>query len=330
MSAKKYNFVTSLENFVVEGQLGSQWTLTADLKISTSMKVASKIVTPPLRRSIGDIEANAILSGNPFLYTITDYPLDNTSPESQLQILNSRLMIALQFFNLLWLIKDNAVDFGSGFLQYPYESNVQMARVSANSWSTRYSTAKGELKVTKFSKTELQQAISMHRSLYGPKTTTDVSGSLTPSTAGTIDRIARAFFFLQGARAFQDPAQKVANYCTCFEALLSTSRFELSHQVAERVAVLIGEDTSNSLEIYRNIKKAYNTRSILVHGDELKPLEEQYVSQALYCDDYLRRALIAIFSNQEIADIIIRKSKQTIDEFFLKRLLHANLQSPNA
>ena len=196
-----------------------------------------------------------------------------------MSLLDAQMTIALTFFNVLWLIKDNSVDFSRGFLQYPYGSPT--SRISANNWTTRYSKADGQLMETKFSKAELRNAISMCNSLYGARRSDDVSASLTPGNAGKVDRISRAFFFLQGARAMRDPAQKVTNYCICFEVLVSTGDGEIAHKVAERVAVLIGKNSRDALEIYGNVKKAYRTRSKVVHGDQLKPKVDQYLKQSL-------------------------------------------------
>ena len=271
-----------------------------------------------MRRMIGDMEADAILSGKPFLFSVSEYPLDDASPEAQMRLLDARMQIALTFFSVLWLMKDNSIDFGQGFLQHPYGSAT--ARISVNNWTTRYSKADGQFTETRFSKAELREAISVYGALYGPRSNDDVSASLAPGSAGEVDRISRSLFFLQGARAMRDPAQKVTNYCIGFEALVSTSNAGLAHQVAERVAILIGRDSHDALEVYTNIKKAYGTRSKMVHGDQLKPRVDEYLSQALACDDYLRRLLHVTMTRKEVAEVITQK-QEILEQFFLRNLL---------
>ena len=324
MSNKQYNFIAPLEYLKIAGWLGSDWIIAADLKLSTSITIAKKIVNAPFRSSIGEIKSNAIVSGNPFLFATAAYPLEDDSPEAQMNLLNSRLQIAIVFCTILWLIKDNSVNFGQGVLQYPYKASGSRPMISTNSWIAKYTTSDGQLRVTKFSKEEIQEVFKMYRSFYGPVSIADISPSLTPGTVGAIDRLSRAFFYLQAARAMQDFPLKVTNYCTCFEALVSTNNVELTHQVAERVAVLIGKESSDALKIYHNIKKAYGTRSKLVHGAELKDSVEQYRIQSENCDDYLRRTLTAIISNQDTVNLFVRGSTTDIDEFFLKRLLQVN------
>lgn len=321
MAAEQYSFIAPLEFLKIDGRLGSEWTIAADLKLSTSITIAKKIVNSPLTRQIGEIEANTILDGSPFLFTTSDYPLEDSSCEAQMNLLNARLQIAITLCNLLWLLKDNSVNFGQGVLQYPYERSGSPSRISTNSWIAKYHTADGELKVTKFTKAELRKAISMHRSLYGSMASDNISVGLTPGTAGRIDRLSRAFFFLQGARAMRDLPQKVANYCICFEALVSTSHTEIIHQVAERVAILIGEDSADALEIYRNIKKAYDTRSKLLHGAELRPNQDQYKTQSINCDNYLRRLLYVVITMKDVAQALAG-DQEVVNQFFLEELLH--------
>ena len=318
MPPNKYSFIASLESLKVDGPLGSGWNIAADLKISTSTTIAKSLVNESLSYSIGEIEATDILSGKPFLFATSDYPLEDLSPGAQKRLLNAHLKIALSFCNVLWLIKDNSVSFDRGFLQYPYEKS-KTPQISANNWTTRYSKADGQFGVTEFSKEEMRTAISMYNSLYGATPSSDVSPHLTPGTAGAVDRLSRALYFLQGARSMEDFPEKVTSYCTSFEALVSTNSTELAHQVSERVAVLIGEDPSEALEIYRNLKKAYGTRSKLVHGDQLTAEKDQYLTQSLNCDKYLRRLLHVVMTNDGVGKAIAQNPEK-VDQFFLGKL----------
>ncbi len=51
------------------------------------------------------------------------------------------------------------------------------------------------------------------------------------------------------------------------ESLVGKERGELTHRVAERVAVLLGTDFDTRKKIYGEVKVLYETRSALVHGD---------------------------------------------------------------
>ena len=319
MPSGKYSFIASLDYLKLDGPLGADCKIAADLKISTSKTVATRLLTSPLRSNIGTMESNDILSGKPFLFADADYPLEDESPKAQMSLLDTQMQIALTFFNVLWLIKDNSVDFSRGFLQHPQGS--RFPRISANNWTTRYSKADGQLLETKFSKSELRNAISTYNSLFGPRPSDDVSESLSPGNAGKADRMSYALFFLQGARAMRDPALKVTNYCIGFESLVSTSNTGLAHQVAERIAILIGKDSRDALEIYKNVKGAYSTRSKVVHGGgQLKSKMDEYLRQSLTCDDYLRRLLLAAITNKEVAEALAAEKTEALDQFFLESL----------
>ena len=212
-----------------------------------------------------------------------------------------------------------------GFLRYPFNEYVNEHggyQTSLNSWMTRFSKADGEMDEIEFSTSELRKAISNYGELYGEIPNYDDSEGVTPGTAGSSSRVSSALYFLQGARASNDLPGKIANYCTSFETLVSTNPTELAHQVAERVAVLIGKDSSDSLEIYRNLKRAYATRSKLVHGDNLSADNQRYMDESILCDDYLRRLLTLVVSDTDV-NHGIEQNSQNVDGFFLQRLFGA-------
>jgi Apea-like HEPN len=67
------------------------------------------------------------------------------------------------------------------------------------------------------------------------------------------------------------PDQAYISLITILETLLSTGTDEIAHQIAERAAVLLGDNAGGRLEIYQKIKKLYRLRSRIAHGDlELK------------------------------------------------------------
>lgn len=325
MQTEIYSFVAVIEFLRIDRPLGSRWKVAADVNIGTSESTARQLVNPNFEIQAGTIETENIVSGKPFFYAITEFPLKDKSPDAQMRLLNARLRLAVMFCNSLWFVKDNSVNVDRGFLRYPFNSYVNQQggyQTSLNSWMTRFSTAKGELTRMEFSTLELRKAIEMHKELYGEIPKNDDSEGVTPGTAGRSSRLSRALYFLQGARASNDLPGKIANYCTSFETLVSTNSTELAHQVAERVAVLIGNDPSDSLDIYRNLKRAYATRSKLVHGDNLTANNQRYMNESMLCDDYLRRLLTIVISDTEVNQGIEQKS-QDVDAFFLEKLFDA-------
>jgi hypothetical protein len=72
--------------------------------------------------------------------------------------------------------------------------------------------------------------------------------------------------FLSYAQAPAD-GQGYLSLMTVFEALLSTDKAEIIHQISERTAFMLETGEQARYEVYRKMKRLYNTRSRLVHGD---------------------------------------------------------------
>lgn len=65
------------------------------------------------------------------------------------------------------------------------------------------------------------------------------------------------------------PDQAYLSLSTILETLLTTGNTEVSHQIAERVAILVSDDCDRRIELYNIVKKLYNQRSKITHGNML-------------------------------------------------------------
>jgi Apea-like HEPN len=65
------------------------------------------------------------------------------------------------------------------------------------------------------------------------------------------------------------PDQVYLSLSTILESLLTTGNSEVTHQVAERAAILAGAGYDERIKIYRRVKKLYNQRSSITHGNLL-------------------------------------------------------------
>jgi hypothetical protein len=101
------------------------------------------------------------------------------------------------------------------------------------------------------------------------------------------------------------------------EALVSTSITELSHQVSERVAVLLGSDEEERVTIYNDIKKGYNVRSKTAHGEPLKEKEQDVKDMLIRLDNYMRRMMKF--------DTPYDLEQGKINEFFIKKLMGVSM-----
>lgn len=107
--------------------------------------------------------------------------------------------------------------------------------------------------------------------------------------------------------------QKLLMYSAALEALVATSTTELSHRVAERVAILLGETAEERCAIYSDIKNGYDTRSKIAHGDMIKKDENDIRELSQKIDEYLRKLLKL--------DEPFNLSNSNIDKYFLSRLM---------
>lgn len=74
------------------------------------------------------------------------------------------------------------------------------------------------------------------------------------------------------------------------EILLNPSDHELQYRVSRNAAVLLGKNEEGSRRIFDDIKKLYNLRSKIVHGDET-PLTDDDVSQLRF---YVKESIKAV------------------------------------
>ena len=157
------------------------------------------------------------------MYAKAGFPTEDASEKSQLALLFTYLVYAQQFLNMLWLVKDNSVNFELGFLQFPHVTTATMARVSSNYLSVIFSKADGTRSQVVFNSEEIRETITYYNLFYGgqPFKILDPEAPLVP--LGDTNRLSRSLYFLQAARATWFLPEKVAYYCTCFESLVSTN-----------------------------------------------------------------------------------------------------------
>jgi len=80
------------------------------------------------------------------------------------------------------------------------------------------------------------------------------------------DRLGMTLEYFWNGICTSHPEQAFLSLTTAMEALLTTQSTEITHNLAERVAVLLGNTCELRLAKYRQVKKLYDTRSKIVHG----------------------------------------------------------------
>lgn len=216
----------------------------------------------------------------------------------------------------LWMIKDNAIYVRDGFL-FVYDKVFDEGMTFKASLSTINTKASGKRGDVIFTKEEIEKAAKgmAVNSLEDVLSGSDYRNATQQQyfKGAKVGRKALAGYYIFHARAAAALPIKVLMYITAMEALISTSTSELSHQVAERVAAMLGKDITERILIYNEIKKGYGYRSKTAHGEALKGTEQDAMALLEHLDDYLRQLMTF--------DTPYNLDDEQINEWFLKRLL---------
>lgn len=216
----------------------------------------------------------------------------------------------------LWMIRDNSVYVRDGFL-FVYENVFRDGVTFKASLSTINSKASSVIEDTTFSREEIV-ALAEGMDVFPIEEVRSGKSFREPTQfqyfkSGKIGRKMTAWIYVFYARAAAALTIKVLMYITAMEALVSTSTAELSHQVSERVAVLLGKDAQERLSIYNDIKKGYGIRSKAAHGEPVRGTEADTAALLVTIDDYTRR-LMALDTPYDL-------DQEKMNEFFMERLM---------
>lgn len=215
------------------------------------------------------------------------------------------------FLMSTWLVEDNSVN-----CELAFALCQEFMHVHSNALALNYSTHSGVRKQVEVDEEGARALTEVHRKFFQGIRQQD----LPEHTAfrKTTARLDRATRFLQQARSSEDLGQKIANYCSFFEALLSTSSAELSHQLSERAAFFLSSNPPERLRLFREIKKAYGIRSKIVHGDILSPSAiASLVDIARNCDDTARALMLKITLTPELGALMNEGSTDALDAYML-------------
>lgn len=140
---------------------------------------------------------------------------------------------------------------------------------------------------------------------------------------------------LSGMSSFRRE-QQLLSYTIALESLLSSGSSEVSHQVSERAAFLLSEDPHRRRKFYDEVRRLYDIRSNIVHGNlgtknweaptaisgATDPLE---VSGAFtLCRSVLRRA----FEVDRYHQALLAKKSRSLKAFFLDLIFGVPTANP--
>ena len=219
--------------------------------------------------------------------------------------------------NEFWTLRDNSIYVRDGFL-FVYDKEIEDGVTYKASLSAINTKATTDIEDVTFTKEEIEdlskdmKLISVEAVRTGEANYRDVT-QFQYFKSAKIGRKMMAWVYGYHARFINALTIKVLMYITAMEALVSTSTAELSHQVAERVAILLSEDVNDRLNIYNEIKKGYGVRSKAAHGEPLKGTEQDVKDLLVRLDDYMRRLMKF--------DTPYDLEQGDINDFFIKKLM---------
>lgn len=303
----RYAYVTGLVGFRVSERMRSPLAIKAGLFLTNNPEHVAAYVNTSHLVTIGTLEARLLSNGSPVLYKIGDV---KRPEDAHVEVINF-LREAQCFLTATWLHEDNGANCELGFA-----FGQEILHVHSNALALNYTDHTGSRKPLEVTLDKARELAEMHGLLF--EGLREENRPKHTAFQKSINRLDRAMRFLTQARSSDDIGQKIANYCSFFESLLSTSSAELSHQLSERTAFFLADSPSERLRIFRDVKKAYGIRSKIVHGDVLSPSAILgLVDAARTCDEIARALVIKITSSPDLAQLMNERPNDALDAYML-------------
>lgn len=289
-------------------------------RISNGSKVLSEILETDLMRSTAGVHSIREFENTVYLYIDGEFNNINTIDQMDKVGVKYNFFLLRQvqnFIHSLWSIKDNNIYVRDGFL-LAYNQHLEDGCTYKASLSEIFNYSTCEHKESKFSDSEIASAISNFDFPSMEEFSEDnfkwkyADSDHFFKNKGS-ERIQRANYFTIGARANATLPMKIVSYCTALECLFTIGTAEVNHKIAERVALMLGTSKEAKLHFFNLIKRAYNYRSSIVHGQHIKGTEENLVAISKELDDILRELLVGEHD-------IFSKSDNEMEAFFVDLL----------
>lgn len=298
-TAKLFTSLINLDSDIYQFEIEKGFYLTS----STELK---NIVIKNSSSAIGGLEFNSILNNKVLAFA---YISDNVTNENKFEILHDFLFFTDNFISALWLIKDNSIYKELGYLSYAnntcFFSNF-IAQINSN--------YKGEKEITNYSIDELKSSITYYKKISSLMTNENEFkySELTPDS----NRLARALYFINGARLLPDIGIKYTLFCTSLEALLITETNNITRSLATRVEKIIDGRIPN---VKSYIYKAYEYRSKIIHGNTFQEStlrkEDKLLKNLLILDTICRLIFKTIFDKPEL-EKVFKSETIEINKYF--------------
>lgn len=313
----KYRFITIVHNLVLP-----QKEMTVSLpqgSLSNCSSILQKTLINELTAYTLGSHSIDEFDGQTYFYVDGDFADGYTQSvvdEFGTKLKFAFLRVIQDYVERLWYLEDNSVYIKDGFL-YTYENRISDGCTFKASLSAIFSKANGIIEPSVFSLESLT-SLSSDMFVINPENITPEIDNYKDATQdhfwkkNKFERKLRAWGYILLSRSQSQPPLKMMLYTMALESLLGTSTTELSHRLAERSAIMLGTTTEERIEIYATIKKSYDNRSTIAHGDLLKD-DSNFEDRIIKVDDYLRK----LMSFEEPYNM----ENAEIDKFFIGKLM---------
>jgi hypothetical protein len=299
--------------------------------ISNEAAQVERLVSRPMRVAIGGNEFLSMLDGGTIAYW-KDLP-NEPEPAAAVAYVTTWLHCLRALFMALWLVRDNAVNCETGYLEHDVPG--QGLSHTSNFIAALFSTARGTTDPVAFTVDEIRRAREYFKTFFFPvmfnaSPGRDMNEEIERLTALAqpalisakgVTRLTRLLYFLSAARSAHDLGVKISLYMTCFEIMFSVESTELTHRLSERVAVFLYTEPGDRLSAYRRMKRGYNIRSKVIHGSVLtNTLERELAEASVEIDELLRRLVERLASDPD-ARLTFELDDVKLEDYFLKLTL---------
>ncbi|SNZ09990.1 hypothetical protein SAMN05421503_1453 [Terribacillus aidingensis] len=315
----KYFYIARLNGLKIEGKLNRGIQVVDNLRISNNKDRIEKKCDDFFKHLVGKLEYDHLFEGS-YVYAEGDYEFDKHNDEAKrMDLLNYFLKVSQVVSSCLWLIKDNSISTEQGFL-YIYGNEFIKKSVSSNGRTNNFLNATGNRVETLYTLDELKQGLDINQKQFNSKDMARLDNAAAADmVTNKATRLERFNNFLDTARTEIYVPNKISTYCTALETLLSTDNQEIGHKIAERLARLLGKDSTERIEIFNFIKLAYGIRSANVHGDKLpkkfRDLNAQY-EVSIKLDNYIRKFFTLVLENEELITLYEGDNKEDLNMYY--------------
>ena len=140
----KVLFITALQHLTISEHLGKGDKISSDLLITNDAVLIKNLLSSEFVKLAGMLETSYLMNSDVVVYGKIEIHDDEFIPGDYLI---SQMKIVSFFLNLLWLIKDNSVNFEFAYLQYSEPGGV---RIDRNYFANLYSNNLGSDRITNF------------------------------------------------------------------------------------------------------------------------------------------------------------------------------------